>query len=236
MDTSPSKLCSACNKVRPVTDFPWKPQPRNDPDQPRERAKTCGSCKEKRDNRRRPRQDLEPTAPSHTRQEIQDNDGPPPPKRPRLESATAAEARDPEDEEPEEDVGEPEAVDMMDTSLSKQCSRCHVVRPVTDFPWKPQPRNDPDRPGERAKTCWPCKVRRDNRRRPMQDGATVPEAIAPAASQPANMMDSSSRRCRKCNNVRPVADFPLRRQLANPSEPNQLNQPPQRLKTCRQCR
>ncbi|KAG6301144.1 hypothetical protein E4U45_003497 [Claviceps purpurea] len=46
----------------------------------------CTGCeREKRDNRRRRRQDLEPTAPPHTGQENQDNDGPPPPKRARLE-------------------------------------------------------------------------------------------------------------------------------------------------------
>ncbi|KAG6273942.1 hypothetical protein E4U47_001760, partial [Claviceps purpurea] len=136
---------------------------------------------EKRDNRRRRRQDLEPTAPPHTGQENQDNDGPPPPKRARLESATAAGARDPEDldldpehaEQPEDDAGEPEAVGMMGTSPSKQCSGCNVVRPVTDFPWKPQRRTNHGQPRERAKTCWPCKVRRDNRRRPMQEGGSV---------------------------------------------------------------
>ncbi|KAG6281452.1 hypothetical protein E4U46_000321, partial [Claviceps purpurea] len=131
MDTPPSNLCTGCER-------------------------------EKRDNRRRRRQDLEPTAPPHTGQENQDNDGPPPPKRARLESATAAGARDPEDldldpehaEQLEDDAGEPEAVGMMGTSPSKQCSGCNVPR-------------------ERAKTCWPCKVRRDNRRRPMQEGGSV---------------------------------------------------------------
>ncbi|KAG6040666.1 hypothetical protein E4U39_006999, partial [Claviceps sp. Clav50 group G5] len=135
-------------------------------------------------------------------------------------------------------------------------------RPVTDFPWKPQRRsinNQPPPPPERAKTCGPCKVKRVNRRRPLQEGATVPEAVpqpegpTPPALQPADMMNSSSRRCTTCKIVRPAADFALRRpnqpnqssqssQSSQPSQSSQSNQssqpnqPPQRLKTCRQCR
>ncbi|KAG5986667.1 hypothetical protein E4U52_008364, partial [Claviceps spartinae] len=158
MDSSTLRRCSQCRRHRPVTDFPWKPQRRHNNDQPPpppERAKTCGPCKVRRDNRRRPRQDVEETAPPQIGQE---NDGPPPPKRARLESNSAAEAEDAE--QPEEDAVESDAADTIDTSLLRRCSECRRHRPVTDFPWKPQRRsinNQPPLPPERAKTCGPCK-------------------------------------------------------------------------------
>ncbi|KAG6018707.1 hypothetical protein E4U19_008124, partial [Claviceps sp. Clav32 group G5] len=135
----PSRTCSGCTKLRPVTDFSLK-DPLGDADG--ERYLVCAPCTAKRNIRRPPKRNIEQVG--------QQDDEPPPARCQRRETVPTEAAGAAGTEETEETP-----------AFSIWCSGCMRWLPPPDFPRESD--------GARARQCERCKTIPANRRRPRQE-------------------------------------------------------------------
>ncbi|KAG6027497.1 hypothetical protein E4U40_001502 [Claviceps sp. LM458 group G5] len=162
----PSRPCSGCGKLRPVTDFSLK-NPLGDAHG--ERYRVCAPCKVKRDNRRTPKRNID---------QVGQQDGEPPPARQQRLSTVPTEAAG------ATGIEETPAIDLASLPSrasvpSRWCSGCKRSLSLCDFPTKDN---------RILLTCVRCKVRQQNRRPPRrqtappqigQENVAGPENIAP---------------------------------------------------------